>query len=113
MGELSASCTLKVEGYADNQELEMIQYEPENGAINNNPIRLGVRTKLNVVVYPVTYPHEESDIKFTITKQNMSMYEGTARIKDGYIVGTSKGTVEVEASLDGCDPIRFNITFGN
>ena len=113
MGELSASCTLKVEGYADNQELEMIQYEPENGAINNNPIRLGVRTKLNVVVYPVTYPHEESDIKFTITKQNMSMYEGTARIKDGYIVGTSKGTVEVEASLDGCDPIRFNLTFGN
>ena len=89
----------------------MIQYEPEKA--NNNPIRLGVRTKLNVVVYPVTYPHEESDIKFTITKQNMSMYEGTARIKDGYIVGTSKGTVEVEASLDGCDPIRFNITFGN
>lgn len=112
LGELSTSCTLKVEGYSDNQELEMIQYEPEK-ANNNDPIRLGVRTKLNVVVYPVTYPHEESDIKYTITKQNMSMYEGTARIKDGYIVGTSKGTVEVEASLDGCDPIRFNLTFGN
>lgn len=104
-GEISVSCTLKVEGNADDQELEKIQYEPEN----NDPIPLWVRTKLNVVVYPATYPYNPGDIKFTITKQNTDRYTGSARIEDGYIIGTSEGWVEIEASLEGCDPIYFDV----
>ena len=107
--QITTTCILKVEGEADNNELEKIAYEPEN----QDPICVGEVKKLNIVVYPATYQYEESDIKLNIiwsgTDPSTSVDGGIAEIKDGNIIGLSNGLVTVEASLEGCDPINFTV----
>ena len=107
--QITTTCILKVEGKADNNELEKIAYEPENW----DPIRVGEVKKLNIVVYPATYQYEESDIKLNIIWSGIdpgtSVDGGIAEIKDGNIIGLSDGLVTVEASLEGCDPINFTV----
>lgn len=103
---ISTSYTLKVEGYSDNTEPEMLRYEPED----THGILVGKRVKPNIVVYPVTCKYNESDIKLTIVEQPTSD-GGSAKIENGEIIGTSRGHVTIQASLDGCAPIEFTLYF--
>ena len=103
---ISTSYTLKVEGYSDNTEPEMLRYEPED----THGILVGERVKPNIVVYPVTCKYNESDIKLTIVEQPTSD-GGSAKIENGEIIGTSRGHVTIQASLDGCAPIEFTLYF--
>lgn len=105
---IRASCTLKVEGKAENAtEPEMIRCEPVDSVPD---IPLGLKTKLNIVVYPVTYLYDDSDIKLEILGGAGPGGEGgDARIEDGEIIGTKTGPVLVRASLDGCEPIEFTV----
>lgn len=103
---ISTSYTLKVEGYSDNTEPEMLRYEPED----THGILVGKRVKPNIVVYPVTCKYNESDIKLKIVEQPTSD-GGSAKIENGEIIGTSRGHVTIQASLDGCAPIEFTLYF--
>ena len=107
--QITTTCKLKVEGKADNNELEKIEYEPENW----DAIPVGEVRKLNIVVYPATYQYKESDIKLNIiwsgTDPSTSVDGGIAEIKDGNIIALSDGLVTIEASLEGCEPRNFTL----
>lgn len=50
-------------------------------------------------------------IKLTVIGQGPG--EGSAKIEDGEIIGTSQGWVAIEASLEGCEPIQFWLYFND
>lgn len=104
---ISTSYTLKVEGSSDDTVPELIRYEPEN----DHGIPVGERVKPNIVVYPVTCQYMAKDIKLTVIGQGPG--EGSAKIEDGEIIGTSQGWVAIEASLEGCEPIQFWLYFND
>ena len=104
---INASYTLKVEGSSDDTVPELIRYEPEN----DHGIPVGERVKPNIVVYPVTCQYMAKDIKLTVIGQGPG--EGSAKIEDGEIIGTSQGWVAIEASLEGCEPIQFWLYFND
>ena len=72
---------------------------------------MGERVKPNIVVYPVTCQYMAKDIKLTVIGQGPG--EGSAKIEDGEIIGTSQGWVAIEASLEGCEPIQFWLYFND
>ena len=104
---ISTSYTLKVEGTFDNTVPELIRYEPEN----DHGIPVGEKVKPNIVVYPVTCQYMAKDIKLTVIGQGPG--EGSVKIEDGEIIGTSQGWVAIEASLEGCEPIQFWLYFND
>lgn len=105
---INASYTLKVEGSSDDTVPELIRYEPEN----DHGIPVGERVKPNIVVYPVTCQYMAKDIKLTVIERE-GPKEGSAKIEDGEIIGTSQGWVTIEASLEGCEPIQFWLYFND
>lgn len=105
---ISTSYTLKVEGTSDNTVPELIRYEPEN----DHGIPVGEKVKPNIVVYPVTCQYMAKDIKLTIVDRP-AIEVGSAKIENGEIIGTSRGYVTIQASLEGCDPIEFTLYFND